>query len=151
MLIRTFSRRIQPASTSAAKVWGVSRADIMKVADWSRESTFTRFCCKPVNSGVFGATILDQVIILWTIHCHICSLATTWNPLGSEVRLEFHELQGKYMTAHPQQRMWSSCYWSHPLIFSHITIVRRGWACKVKTNFSRKAQSILPHARNKGI
>ena len=51
------------ASTSAAKARGVSTADIMKAADWSRESTFTRFYYKPVNSGMFGATILDQVII----------------------------------------------------------------------------------------
>ena len=52
------------ASTSAAKARGVSTVDIMKAANWTRESTFTRFYYKPVNIGVFGNTILDKVIIL---------------------------------------------------------------------------------------
>ena len=52
------------ASMSAAKARGVSTVDIMKAANWTRESTFTRFYYKPVNIGVFGNTILNKVIIL---------------------------------------------------------------------------------------
>ena len=52
------------ASTSTAKVQGVSTVDIMKAANWTKESIFTWFYYKPVNLGVFGTTILDKVVIL---------------------------------------------------------------------------------------
>ena len=51
-------------STSAAKARGVSIVDVMKAANCTRESTFTRFYYKPVNLRMFGTTILDKVIIL---------------------------------------------------------------------------------------
>ena len=41
------------AAASAAKLKGVSTSDILKVADWSRETTFTRFYYRPLdNVGV---------------------------------------------------------------------------------------------------
>ena len=41
------------ATASAAKLKGVSTSDILKVVDWSRETTFTRFYYRPLdNVGV---------------------------------------------------------------------------------------------------
>ena len=36
------------------------------------------------------------------------------------MRLEFHELQGKYMTAHPQQWMWLAVTYPSLNFLSHF-------------------------------
>ena len=46
------------ASVSAAKRRGVSTSDILKAAQWSRESTFQRFYYRPLDSSDFGIQVL---------------------------------------------------------------------------------------------
>ena len=53
------------AATSAAKSAGVSLRDIMTMADWSRESTFTRFYHKPVVQSEFGQAVLNKHTSSW--------------------------------------------------------------------------------------
>ena len=48
-----------PASSTAKKL-GVSSTEIMKVADWSRESTFLKFYHKPTEDTSFGRTVLSS-------------------------------------------------------------------------------------------
>ena len=48
------------ASVSAAANAGITTSEIMQSADWSSESTFKRFYYKPVQSAVFGETILSH-------------------------------------------------------------------------------------------
>ena len=38
---------VRGASTSAASMQGVTTDDILSAADWSTESTFQKFYCKP--------------------------------------------------------------------------------------------------------
>ena len=51
---------VRSAAFPASKKLGVSSAEIMKVADWSRESTFIKFYQKPTESTSFGRTILSS-------------------------------------------------------------------------------------------
>ena len=51
---------IRSAAASTAKKLGVSSTEIMKVADWSRESTFLKFCYKPTEDTFFGRTVLSS-------------------------------------------------------------------------------------------
>ena len=51
---------VRAASTSAALRSGVSVRDIMSTADWSRESTFSRFYHKPSHKSIFGQTLLRK-------------------------------------------------------------------------------------------
>ena len=44
------------AAASAAKSAGVSLKDIMTMADWSRENTFTRFYYEPVGKTVWSSS-----------------------------------------------------------------------------------------------
>ena len=46
------------ASTTAAVKQGVSIADILKTADWSKESTFKRFYYRPENDASFAHKVL---------------------------------------------------------------------------------------------
>ena len=46
------------ASVSAAKRRGVYTSDILKAAQWSRESTFQRFYYRPLDSSDFGIQVL---------------------------------------------------------------------------------------------
>ena len=46
------------ASTSKAKSSGVSTSDILRTANWSSSSTFTRFYHRPVQMGQFGRRVL---------------------------------------------------------------------------------------------
>lgn len=62
------------AATSAAKAAGMSTMEIMKMADWSRESTFETYYQRPepgtntvINYGAQGWSL--------NIQCHICSLS----------------------------------------------------------------------------
>ena len=48
------------AAASAAKLKRVSTSDILKVADWSRETTFTRFCYRPLDNVGVGINLLSQ-------------------------------------------------------------------------------------------
>ena len=48
------------AAASAAKLKGVSTSDILKVADWSRETTFTRFYYRPMDNVGAGINLLSQ-------------------------------------------------------------------------------------------
>ena len=51
---------VRSAASSAAKKLGVSSAKIMKVADWSRESTFVKFYHKPTEDTSFERTVLSS-------------------------------------------------------------------------------------------
>lgn len=53
------------AAASAAKSAGVSLKDIMTMADWSRENTFTRFYHKPVVQAEFGQAVLNTHTSSW--------------------------------------------------------------------------------------
>ncbi len=69
------------AASTADK--GVSSQDILKMADWSRESTFARFYHKPTidegNVTRFESILTSGIIIIFIaiiiffeiIHCHI--------------------------------------------------------------------------------
>ena len=49
------------AAAAAAKLKGVSTSDILlKVADWSRETTFTRFCYRPLDNVGVDINLLSQ-------------------------------------------------------------------------------------------
>jgi len=48
------------AATSAAAAPGITTADILKAADWSSESVFTKFYYKPLSSSVFGEAVLSN-------------------------------------------------------------------------------------------
>ena len=48
------------AAASAAKLKGVTTSDILKVADWSRETTFTRFYYHPLDNVAVGINLLSQ-------------------------------------------------------------------------------------------
>ena len=48
------------AAASAAKLKGVTTSDILKVADWSRETTFTRFYYRPLDNVAVGINLLSQ-------------------------------------------------------------------------------------------
>ena len=47
------------AATSKARVAGVSIPDILKIADWSSASTFTRFYHRPITPSKFGQAVLS--------------------------------------------------------------------------------------------
>ena len=49
------------AATSAAARAGVSTAQIPKAADWSSESTFTRFYRRDVTTSEFQTAVLASV------------------------------------------------------------------------------------------
>ena len=51
---------VRGAAASAAANAGVTTSDILKAADWSSESVFTKFYYKPVQSGAFGAAVLSN-------------------------------------------------------------------------------------------
>ena len=51
---------VHSAASSTAKKLGVSSAEIMKVADWSRESTFVKFYYKPTEDTSFGKMVLSS-------------------------------------------------------------------------------------------
>ena len=48
------------AATSKAKSAGVSAGDILKAANWSSTSTFSRFYHRPIDSGQFGRGVLKK-------------------------------------------------------------------------------------------
>ena len=48
------------AAASAAKLKGVTTSDILKVADWSKETTFTRFYYRPLDNVAVGINLLSQ-------------------------------------------------------------------------------------------
>ena len=48
------------AAASAAKLKGVSTSDILKVADWSRETTFTKFCYRPLDNVGVRINLMSQ-------------------------------------------------------------------------------------------
>ena len=47
-------------AASAAKLKGVTTSDILKVADWSRETTFTRSYYLPLDNVAVGINLLSQ-------------------------------------------------------------------------------------------
>ena len=51
---------VRSAAASTTKKLGVSSTEIMKVADWSRESTFLKFYYKPTEHTSFGRTVLSS-------------------------------------------------------------------------------------------
>ena len=53
-------RSTRSAVASAAKLKGVSTSDILKVEQWSRETTFTRFYCRPLDDIGVGINLLSQ-------------------------------------------------------------------------------------------
>ena len=50
---------VRAAATSAASTLGVSIKDILKTANWARESTFLKFYHKPIIKDKFGKAILN--------------------------------------------------------------------------------------------
>ena len=50
---------VRAAATSAASNLGVSIKDILKTANWARESTFLRFYHKPIIKDNFGKAVLS--------------------------------------------------------------------------------------------
>ena len=60
------------AAASAAKDHGVAVADIMKTADWSRETTFTRYYYR-ADKGTIWAKVLGQKKV------HVIMYYTTLN------------------------------------------------------------------------
>ena len=99
------------ASTSTAKAQGVSMADIMNMAGWSRQSTFERFYYKSIQNDDYARAVLSTSTqsskslnhtLSYTKPCHDVELIISQGSEGSDVRLEFHEWQGEYMTvSHP--------------------------------------------------
>ena len=45
-------------AASAAANTGITTIDILKAADWSGETVFTKFNYKPLRSGAFGEAVL---------------------------------------------------------------------------------------------
>ena len=48
------------ATALAAANAGITTGDILKVADWSSETVFTKFYYKPFRSGAFGEVVLSN-------------------------------------------------------------------------------------------
>ena len=48
------------AAASAAANAGITTGDILKAADWSSETVFTKFYYKPLRSGAFGEAVLSN-------------------------------------------------------------------------------------------
>ena len=48
------------ATASAAANTGITTGDILKAADWSSETVFTKFYYKPLRSGAFGEAVLSN-------------------------------------------------------------------------------------------
>ena len=48
------------AAASAAANTGITTSDILKAADWSSETVFTKFYYKPLRSGAFGEAVLSN-------------------------------------------------------------------------------------------
>ena len=51
---------LKPHSTRGAAAAGITTADILKAADWSSESVFTKFYYKPLRSGAFGEAVFSS-------------------------------------------------------------------------------------------
>ena len=68
------------AAVSAAKNHGLAVADVMKITDWSQETTFTRYYYRADKEDHLGQTVLRQkihIIMYYTtsnIHCYMRSL-----------------------------------------------------------------------------
>jgi len=50
------------AAVTAASVTGITTNDILKAADWSSESVFTKFYYKPMRDTAFGESVLSTSI-----------------------------------------------------------------------------------------
>ena len=48
------------AAASAAANAGITTADILRAADWSNETTFTKFYYKPVRLKAFGEAVRSK-------------------------------------------------------------------------------------------
>ena len=51
------------AATSAAVRAGVSIPEIIRLADWTNETTFKRFYYRPVWNASFGRSVLDSAAV----------------------------------------------------------------------------------------
>ena len=73
------------AAASAAKDHGIAVADIMKTADWSRETTFTRYYYRADKENYMGRTVLGQKVHVMDILCYFkhtllyAKPVMTWN------------------------------------------------------------------------
>ena len=86
-------------------------ADIMNMAGWSRQSTFKRFYYKSIQNDDYARAVLSTSTqnskslnhtLSYMKPCHDVELIIPQGSKGSDVRLEFHEWQGEYMTvSHP--------------------------------------------------
>ena len=64
--MNTFSAHCtRGASTSKAKLVGVSMSDILKAANWSSTSTFCHFYHRLLNIGLFGSGVLPTLKHWW--------------------------------------------------------------------------------------
>jgi len=50
---------LRGASTSAAVAKGVHLADILSMADWSRDSTFKKFYYRPSSADIYAKKLLS--------------------------------------------------------------------------------------------
>ena len=83
--------------SAAAHVAGVSVVNVMKTADWTRESTFRRFYHKPIQVTEFGHTVFLEYAFIGfehTLSCmqpyHDIELKISQGSEGPDVRLEFY-------------------------------------------------------------
>ena len=61
------------AATSTARQAGVAVKDIMETADWSRESTFTKFYYRTAKANPMASVVLSETKVFkaLNIHCYI--------------------------------------------------------------------------------
>ena len=62
----SYRHSVRGAATSATANAGVTMADILKAADWSSESVFTKFYYKLIRSSVWISSAVQQGIKLTT-------------------------------------------------------------------------------------
>ena len=67
-------------ATSTALALGVSLPEIMKAANWKRQSTFTRYYCRPTIDNAFSKTVLTalKVSIYFKRYTVICAALLRW-------------------------------------------------------------------------
>ena len=89
------SHATRGAATSAAVRAGVSIPEIIRLADWTNETTFKRFFYRPVWNASFGRSVLDSAAVGQEFWCFKRTLL---------YRDEYYDVQLKIM-----QRLLAAC------------------------------------------
>ena len=91
------SHSTRAAASSSAKLAGMSTEDILKMAGWSRDSTFERFYHRPVKEVEnvilsYGANCGESLnnTMSYMQPCHDVELEIPQASEGCDVELEFH-------------------------------------------------------------